>query len=446
MKRKNSGCECTLCKSNKPFDIPEEIIGAAEKGDLVLFCGAGISTENKNVLPFSFYSTIKKELKLNDDDLSFSDLMQLYCEKPDGRRKLLKRIQERFQYIHSFPELERIATRFHNELSEIYLIKTIITTNWNTYFEDFCGAIPITIPEDIVFWNDSERHVIKIHGSINNLSSIVATADDYKKCFKSLQNGTVGSLLKTLLTTKTVVFVGFSFGDDDFSQIINYLREEMKDIYPHIYFVTLDERLESCLKLNNSTFMITSGEFFLHKLKLKLIEDGYIVNDSSIPYVEEAKEKMNKIHRSISRVDLKKFPSVIYTLAYQDGVLHSFERFLQLYQTGEYNESGRIAKMIESYEKGIKECHRNGNYWDEAYYEGYANGLLYIEVCGKKEKIIESFPFLYLPNAKEPLVSIDVYNNELERISKGNSRSNIKAKRIVKEKNKPGMVVHHPPY
>ena len=52
-------CECAICKEQKPFVMPKEILDAAKNGELVLFCGAGISTENKNVLPYSFYSSIK---------------------------------------------------------------------------------------------------------------------------------------------------------------------------------------------------------------------------------------------------------------------------------------------------------------------------------------------------------------------------------------------------
>ena len=82
-------CECSICKNNIPFDLPKEIVEAALKGDLVLFCGAGISTENKNVLPYSFYSSIKEELGIKSDSISFSSLMQKYCNEPNGRKKLL---------------------------------------------------------------------------------------------------------------------------------------------------------------------------------------------------------------------------------------------------------------------------------------------------------------------------------------------------------------------
>ena len=118
-------CECEICKNNIPFELPKEIVEAALKGDLVLFCGAGISTEGKSVLPYSFYTSIKEELGEKDNDIPFSSLMQKYCNQPNGRKKLLNKIRERFNYIHSFPELERQATSFHRELSEIHLIRTI---------------------------------------------------------------------------------------------------------------------------------------------------------------------------------------------------------------------------------------------------------------------------------------------------------------------------------
>ena len=73
-------CKCAICQNNLPFKIPDEIIDAAKRGDLVLFCGAGISTEKRSVLPYSFYTSIREELGLENTDISFSNLMQQYCQ------------------------------------------------------------------------------------------------------------------------------------------------------------------------------------------------------------------------------------------------------------------------------------------------------------------------------------------------------------------------------
>ena len=440
------GCECAICKDNKPFILPQEIIDAATKGELVLFCGAGISTESKTVLPFSFYTSVKEELQVEDDNLSFCALMQQYCDCPNGRKKLLKKIRERFNYIHSFPELERRATAFHRELASIFPIKTIITTNWDTYFEEYCGAIPITIPEDFAFWDENSRCVLKIHGSIQNLSSIVATSDDYKKRFSELQNGIIGATLKTILATKTVVFVGFSFGDEDFTQIINYLRDEMGDIFPHIYVVTLDETLKKHLCYQNSTSVVTSGTFFLHKLKLALIDMGVIKNNSIYPLISTALDAMEKLHEKVSEINLLEYPCAIYTLSYQDGVIHAFERFLQNFETGEYNQPDRIGRMAGEYEKWIENYFADDNYWDASYYEGYVNGLILIETCESDNGILNDFPFLFLPTSKRTLSTYDIFKDELARISRGRSKYQKQAKEIVSKKAGADLVVHHPPY
>ena len=385
-------------------------------------------------------------MNLKEEGVSFSELMQLYCNQPNGRKKLLKRIRERFHYISSFPELERQATAFHRELAQIYPIRTVITTNWDTYFEDYCGAIPITIPEDFAFWDDSSRCVLKIHGSIQNLSSIIATSEDYKKRFSELQNGIVGATLKSILATKTVVFIGFSFGDEDFSQIIDYLREEMGDIFPHIYIVTLDETLKDRLAYKNSTSIVTSGTFFLHQLKFELIEEGVIKNHSVPPVVTEALVEMKELHHKVSMLDLCQYPCAVYTLSYQDGVIHAFERFLQNYKTGEYNEPGRLVRVAGKYMEWTENYLAAENYWDASYYEGYVNGLVFIEACEDEDDIMNKFPFLFLPNAKKELSSYDIYMNELRRVSRSRSKFQKQAKEIVRATAGGGLVIHHPPY
>src|SRR5690606_30134800 len=120
--------------------------------------------------------------------------------------------------------------------------------NWDDYFERECNAIPIVTAEDFAFYNVEARKVFKIHGSISNYGSIVATSEDYTRCYKNLQTGIIGSFLKTILATKVVVFVGYSFSDFDFNKIYNYLKKEMGNILPHCYIVTLDKTFEEKFK------------------------------------------------------------------------------------------------------------------------------------------------------------------------------------------------------
>ena len=178
VKNKHTSCkdaECQICKNKIPFKIPKEIIEAIEKEDLVIFAGSGVSSENKMVFPWSFYEEIHSELELKHNNKpSFSKLMSRYCEQKNGKRKLLNKIKERLDYINNFPELYSRASEFHKEISTIYKIKEIITTNWDDFFERECGSNPIVIPEDFIFWQNPGRKVLKIHGSINNYGSPIS--------------------------------------------------------------------------------------------------------------------------------------------------------------------------------------------------------------------------------------------------------------------------------
>jgi NAD-dependent SIR2 family protein deacetylase len=163
---------CDFCQNRHVFELDKDLFDAFLGGNVAIFAGAGISTESKMVLNYSFYDEISNELN-NNSGLSFPELMQEYCKtKTNGRYNLIQKIKKRFDHIHSFPELETRASEFHKALSTLFFQKTIITTNWDTYFEDFCSAVPFVTDKDLAFWESSERKVLKIHGSINNLEEI----------------------------------------------------------------------------------------------------------------------------------------------------------------------------------------------------------------------------------------------------------------------------------
>ena len=109
-------CVCAFCSIDKEFSFPEYLIDKIANGEVVLFVGAGISTENKAHCQSTFYEEIRADLK-STGDLSFPKLMDAYCSRPDGRIKLLEKIKHRFDYFLSFDDFIRPMTRFPLELS-----------------------------------------------------------------------------------------------------------------------------------------------------------------------------------------------------------------------------------------------------------------------------------------------------------------------------------------
>lgn len=121
-------CGCPRCSSDKDFILPEHLLEKIKNDEIVLFVGAGISTENELHGQSTFYNEVRAELNI-DDFPTFPELMTRYCAAPDGRIKLLGKIKRRFDYFSSFDDFYRPMTRFHRAISPLFMIKDIVTTN-----------------------------------------------------------------------------------------------------------------------------------------------------------------------------------------------------------------------------------------------------------------------------------------------------------------------------
>ncbi|MBN3033236.1 MAG: SIR2 family protein [Candidatus Saganbacteria bacterium] len=355
--------------------MPDEIVKETLNGNLIIFAGAGISTEKKGVFLTSFYEDIRDELKIKSNKLSFSELVGRYTSKPNGRKELIHKIKKRMDYMYSFPEIYRQASSFHVELSTIFYIKTIITTNWDDLFEKECGAIPIVGPEDFTFWDLPDRKVFKIHGSINNVGSLIATKDDYNRCYRRLRGNIMGSHLRMALATKTIVFVGYSFGDEDFSRIYKYLAKDLGRLIPHSYLITLDQNTSKYRHLN-TTPIITDATYFLHSLKNILCKEKLLLNDDMYVNIEMLLAVVLEHHGKVSdNLKILDYPYLLYSLSYQDGLIHSLERIVSRRNTGEYSDIRWLSDAIKSHEAIRKKKLRVRIYHDVAYLDGYINGL-----------------------------------------------------------------------
>lgn len=374
-----ANCDCILYKQNHEFDLGSELLEELLKGNVTIFAGSGISTETRNVLKFTFYESIEAEIRPNQASLSFPELMNEYCRQPNGRYKLLTKIKERFDNIDSFPELTRSATRFHHELATFFPIRNIITTNWDTYFEQYCNATPFVNDHDLAFWEVASRRVLKIHGSITNLGTVVATTSDYEKCLDRLNNGIIGSLLKTILATQTVIFIGYSLSDSDFLTIYEFVKKQMNSLHRQAYVVS--PLASDCEKFKAIGLIPiqTDGTFFLSSIKAHAVTQGIMLGDDiymvAAKFLDVVLAEHSRLHKKIKAID---YPGMIFAAFYQDGMIHALERVLNMRNTGEYSNRHRTTQLIHAYLKLKKDKLKEGKYEDVAYIEGYINALIYL--------------------------------------------------------------------
>lgn len=384
-------CEC--CKLNLPFEFPEHLIEEIRAGKCVIFAGAGVSTESKLVMPWTFYEEVTKEMGLKQD-ISFPEAMSRYVAQPLGRTKLVKKLLDRFEYIDGWADLRNRATQFHRELSTMPYIKEVVTTNWDTYFEDHAAMRPFIYDADIAFWEASKRSVLKVHGSIENLSTIVATEEDYEACYKRLNEGLLGSILKQIFATKTCVFIGHSLRDSDLLPLIDAIKPQLGQFQRTHFFVSpfynygdLDNvglRLEP---------IVTDGTYFLKSLKKHMSDNYCYASDEVYEELFEILMSCRSEHLEfVDNVSLLERPVSLCNIFYQDGVIHALERILDLQSSGEYSDLHLVQGKYRLYSERAKKELKSKDYLDYSYYSGFANGLFCYILLTLSDEDIDDAP------------------------------------------------------
>lgn len=385
------------------FEVPEELFDAFATGQIVVFAGAGVSTESGFVGPMTFFEEIAGQMGLDPRSVPFPSVMTAYCDRY-GRASLLASIAERLEYVRALPELQTDATVFHRELSTLYSVHSIVTTNWDTLFEDVCGARPIVIPGDYEFWDAPGRKVFKLHGSITNWGTVVATEADYRRCYSRINDGIIGASLRQLLAGKRLLFVGYSLGDGDFARVYEFVRAEIGDALRRAYIVAPDEPAD-ITTYEGATVLPVSAELFLSRIKERFVSEGHLLDDRRY---EETALKLREVNRErarLAQLTMREHPEVIYTHSYQDGVLHALQRVVANFRTGEYSDPAGIERMIINYDEIRQAKARVGAYWDVAYLIGYGNALAWLVADDSNRAPLP----LYFVFGAEALYSFDTY-------------------------------------
>jgi hypothetical protein len=411
-------CGCAICSLHLEFEFDPHLVSEIERHNCVVFAGSGISTEGKYTHPDTLYETLKHEAGVSED-LDFWDLVDRFEVQPNGRQKLIEIIRDRFDYINGFRELRQTATRFHHSLGNAPYLGAIITTNWDRYFEDVLGATPFVYDSDIPFWESAKRPVLKIHGSIDNYSSIVASTEDYEKCEERLREGALGAVLKQIFATKTCIFCGYSARDKDFRRIFTTIQTGLGQFARTHYlvspFVTEDEAHD--LKANFGILTVrTDASHFVDVVKIHMQEKFCFSSDESFAQVSDELVEFREMHEDFVRsFDAKTSPHLVYSAAYQDGVIHAFERILDRAPSGEFADLHAVQGRIAGYAQKIRECVAAKNYWDAAYFAGYQNGLLNFVLLNDDDlSEMPEIPECYHPGQGE------LYLEEFDALVRGN--------------------------
>jgi len=252
----------------------------------IFFVGAGLSQPlfpSWKALLIDFIETVNQdELPCDKSELmNYIENGDQYLEVADACISGMGTTQYRdFLEKHFDKEIT------HENLPEGYKLlmdlspKTIITTNYDR-IPDVAGHGLYRVgtnknASEMSRALSQKKIVFKIHGDITDHKSIILNTSDYQDVI--FNNTGTKTLLSSMLSTKTVVFIGFSLSDPHIDIILGGL----KSIYdfPIAHYVLLNEK---------SRFKISSVE---KKYGLKVI--SYTPSDNSHPEVSELLRALNR--------------------------------------------------------------------------------------------------------------------------------------------------------
>ncbi len=207
----------------KEIQFPKELLDAHQNGSLVIFAGAGVSTEAPSSLPSfkGLVTSIAQGTKFQDQNLENFDKALGDMERSNIEVKRLSK--EILGSPNSKP------TKLHRLILELAgLTKEnvrIVTTNLDQHFSSVAKEYGSTLEEyyapALPLGNDF-KGIVYLHGSVLKPETrFVLTDGDFGKAY--LLDGWASRFVKEMLLKYTVLFIGYSHDDI----VMNYISRGM---------------------------------------------------------------------------------------------------------------------------------------------------------------------------------------------------------------------------
>lgn len=296
---------------------------ALDERRLAFFVGAGVSRASNPHYPswVKITETLKDGLAGNDETDPLK-IAQLYALKY-GNLKLKETVQSCFPTNGISSDIQQAIL----DLNPHY----IISTNWDTLFENILNERISYIYDTVVCDSElieskNDCKIIKMHGDFSH-NNYVLTEDDYLNYSRNFP--LIENYVKSIISTHTIVMLGYSFSDIDLKQIVNWFQNN-SSVQPPIYMLVhkKDEYLKRYLqKYGIITIAFENGNqdsFLKDFLRILSHLDDFSHNPVEFVYNKIKKYEdyytvlQENIRRSLGNCE-------IFYNSKKNGILHFFD-------------------------------------------------------------------------------------------------------------------------
>lgn len=350
----------------------QEITKASKNGKLVFFVGAGLSRLSDYPQWWELVNKYYVDLygKTKNGDYSFSEYLkipQIYYDVKgeDAYDKVLKDVFS----------VERPSNPIHGKILAMNPTH-IITTNYDDLIDKACWQrgryFSIISNDEDIAKATSSKYLLKVHGDFRRGYKgkyVVLKESDYMNYDQNYP--LISNLMKTIMATCTIVFIGYGLGDYNINLLLNWVKQLQKDGYKKPLFIrteheAIDENTrvyyeKKGLRIIDATSLKDTGED--EYLKRYSVALDILIETKDNDLISESNEVVNFIYqkvsplfvlRSVRKIDLKYVFEFDYHFEVNGSVVRNknkgfgyMEHFFALKESGTDNLSESSKKQFE---------------------------------------------------------------------------------------------------
>ena len=214
----------------------KRIINASQNNALSFFVGAGVSALSHAPTWKQLINDICDELKYKKkDSYSFDECLQI---PQMYYYSLGKKDTDYFNFIRSkLYSNSLLPNSVHKAMLDLHPV-SFITTNYDTLIEDAatqnCHSFKVVSHDKDVPTIFGDRYILKLHGDFKYNNFVLKEEDylNYSENFKLIE-----TLMKSIFSTNTVVFIGYSLNDYNIKLILNWTKTLLNDNFNKPIFI-----------------------------------------------------------------------------------------------------------------------------------------------------------------------------------------------------------------
>jgi len=224
------------------LNIPKELYEKADAGNLVIFVGAGCSVGAGYP---DWKSLVDRVIDVCSDYVpGVSGFKEPLREGLISPIEVLDKLESKKRKVYPaieeiFSELEVAPTKVHEKIWDVS--SKVITTNYDSLLE---GGMPERIKVinslsdyQLSKLRDSDSYLFKAHGDLSALDHALLFSNDYNHSYSP--EGMLRAELSRILSTNSILFLGFSNSDPYFSSVFEFVSSVYGSYsFPHFMIST----------------------------------------------------------------------------------------------------------------------------------------------------------------------------------------------------------------